>query len=137
MVIIVKKSLVFVAVALACSLVLIGCNSKEKQLEGTWKVDMAKLPAVATSGPGAAFAQQVLNTISVEFKSDHTFAANTAGQNQQGTWKLDGNTVTLTATGGKGSTQSQTATLSDDGRSLSSPIPGQQGQTITLVKQSS
>jgi len=131
-----KKSSVLIAIALALSLALTGCNSKEKQLQGKWKIDMSKLPASMTSGPGAAAAQQTLSGISVEFKSDNTYSAAIGPMTQQGTWKLDASTVTITPTSGAGDKSPGSATLSDDGKSLAWAIPGQ-GQSITLVKDAS
>ena len=133
----VKKSAIFIAVALVFSLALVGCNSKEKQLQGKWKIDMTKLPAALTTGPAAAVAQKMFSGISIELKSDNTFSAGGAGQDQQGTWKLDGSTVTLTPTSGRGDKKPGTATLSDDGKTLTLSTGQAQMPSITFVKDSS
>ena len=155
----VKKSAIFIAVALACSLALVGCSSKEKQLVGKWKIDTTKLPASMTSGPGAAMAKGFMSSMSVEFKPDKKFAM-TMIVPIEGTWTLDGSTVTLTMTSMMGMSLDQikqqaknstnptaasnmqslekplTGTLSDDGKSLLLAQPGQK-DALTFAKDTS
>lgn len=130
-----KKSSIFVAVTLAFSLALVGCSGKEKQVEGKWKVDTSKLPTSASTG---AAAKSMFSGISLEFKADSTFSAVIGATAEEGTWTVDGNTVTMTPSSTSGVPSNHppgTATLSDDGKSLtiSSSV---QGLPLSFVKAS-
>src|SRR5579862_6372562 len=124
------------ALLFAIALLAAGCAKPEAQLIGKWQVDTASLSTGDSKND--AMAKAMAPSMTMEFKADKTFSGPMMG----GTYELSDHTVTLKMTTVMGmdmsklpnattNKSSETATLSDDGKTLT--IAGG-NQPIKFVK---
>jgi len=115
---------------------------------GTWTgrivVDTSKMTPPKDPQTQSAIRQQIQMAqkimITITFKADKTFTAKSTGaprppKTQTGTWSQSGNTVILTPTQASpsGKPLSQSFTMSKNGKTLTSTLPGAQMNIVTKI----
>jgi len=149
------------AVSIVGALSLVGCGNKEAQLTGKWKIKSMPDLSNAQGVQGNAMAQSVLQSMSksmaIEFKPDKHYTM-TMIIPIDGDWSISGNTVTMKATKMAGMDMAQikkmaasnpqaqasldknstdmTASLSDDGKTLTVNSKNGSGSAMTFEKAS-
>jgi hypothetical protein len=89
---VVTKAHLFLAVPLV--LLAVGCQSKEAQLEGTWKVKDVAIPSALAKGAQAEQAKTMLKAATLEFKKEKKFTLIVTGA-LDGDWSFADNAVSL------------------------------------------
>lgn len=102
----------------------------EKQVVGTWKMDVDTSGADAKIKSQAEALKGMLGAMTMTLKEDKTVESSALGQKSTGTWSLEGDKITITVGG-----QAQTGkVVSSTKIELNQPAGDMQGVKLNLVK---